>query len=256
MALFEDRSLIGAIKVYRPTRSNDAKAWWRYAILAVRYQVRCTHREEIWREAGITNMNILADIRSMMEKQDFFVGENCDRETAHSLHSLEMVVDDLHRENMALRKMIKSLLTPLARESYVSEGMSIEDIENEISVFDEHARKGTHKKSPVTTRSHNTSPLKLGGEMENDMDDQLIEDLANTIGKSQLNIHSPYESFLPSIFVKDHETHDGSRAHHASKIQGKGSPQKPAHEKSLSYVEREALRRETIAKKKGQEIMV
>lgn len=252
MSSFEDRCLVDGIKVYRPILRNDAKGWWRYAILAVRYEVRCSQREELWREAGIKSMDILAHIRTLVEKQGFLVDpENKSGQTTKNLHDLEMVVDDLHRENMALRKMIKSLLTPLAREGFVGDGFSVEHVEKEISVFEEYATHA-NKKSP-SPRSHHVSPLRLGGEMEDDADDQIIENLANSVGTAQLNIHSPYENFLPSISPNGR---DGSRSKRANTFHGKSSPQKPIFEKTLSYVERETLRRETIAKKKEQEVVV
>ncbi len=253
MSSFADRCLVDGIKVYRPAKRNDAKGWWRYAILAVRYEVRCNQREELWREVGIKNMDILTHIRSLVEKQSLLAEPDNHRgQTAKNLNDLEMVVDDLHRENMALRKMIKSLLTPLAREGFVGEGFSVADIEKEISVFEEYATNA-NKKAPQSPRSRHASPLKHGGEMEDDADDQVIENLANSIETAQLNIHSPYENFLPSISPNGR---DGPRSKRANTFHGKSSPQKPIFEKTLSYVERENLRRETIAKKKEQDVVV
>eukprot|EP01032_Pedospumella_encystans_P008350 gene8350-9923_t len=197
-------------------------------------------------------MDILAHIRTLVEKQGLLADpENKSGQTTKNLHDLEMVVDDLHRENMALRKMIKSLLTPLAREGFVGDGFSVEDVEKEISVFEEYATHA-NKKSPQSPRSRHASPLRLGGEMEDDADDQIIENLANSVETAKLNIHSPYENFLPSISPNARDVHRSKRA---NTFHGKSSPQKPIFEKTLSYVERETLRRETIAKKKEQEVV-
>jgi len=262
MASFEERSLLDPIRVFRP-KAHDAKAWWRYAILAERYKVRCAQREELWFKAGASNMNILAHIRSLIKKHGSFDGVNLDdangdfveeEDSTKKLHPLELVVDDLNRENMALRKMIKTLLTPLARESFVAEEMSIEDLDKQISVFEEFAAKTSVAASPSPRSQHN-SPLRLGGQMEDEADDQLVASLANCVDSPNINLHSPYENLLPPIALTDKDI-NGPKSARNSRASIRNSPQKPAQDKFPSYLEREAMRRETIAKKRQEAIMV
>lgn len=260
MASFEKLSLVDPIRVFRP-RAHDAKAWWRYAILAERYKVRCAQREDLWLKAGLSNMNILAHIRSLIKKHGSFDGvnlenvdENFKEDSMKNLHPLEMVVDDLNRENMALRKMIKTLLTPLARESFVAEEMSIEDLDKQISVFEEFAAKTKVTSSPSPHSQHN-SPLRLGGQMEDDVDDQLISSLASCVDSPNINLHSPYENMLPPIALTEKDK-NGPKSAHNSRGSLRNSPQKPVQDKFPSYLEREAARRETIAKKRQETILV
>jgi len=49
-------------------------------------------------------MDVLTHIRSLVEKQSLLAEpENHPGQTTKNLNDLEMVVDDLHRENMALQ---------------------------------------------------------------------------------------------------------------------------------------------------------
>ena len=118
MASFEEIEVVDPWKVYRPTESAkaDARAWWRYAIFAELYRVRCFQRAEKWREAGNKNMNILSHIRVLIashgsvEDVDLSsVSDSYLNDTAEELKYLQTVVGDLSRENMTLRRMIKSL---------------------------------------------------------------------------------------------------------------------------------------------------
>lgn len=275
MASFEDRSLVDAIRVYRPTIKNG-KAWWRYAILAERYKVRCTQRKELWQQAGMKNMDILADIRSLIQKYGLdgakldggatsdkildginedsanLNSENFQADTGKRLDELSSVVGDLNRENMALRKMLKTLLTPMAKESLIASELSIEDIENEISVYEEFTAKSTiHSPTPSQSDVVVNSPLRLGGSMEDDLEleDQLLASLAGSIESPSINLRSPYENLLPHIGPTVPLPHRGKGV--------KKSPRSKLQEKVFpSYLEQEAIRKEKAAEKKKKDIMV
>lgn len=282
MAQFEEKYPIDAFKVYRPSVSAkvNAKAWWRYAILAEVYKVRCLQREEMWRVAGNNGMNILSHIRliiaekgNMDNMDQEVVNENYVADTMRKLKSLEHVVSDLDRENMALRKMIKTLFTPLAKENFVSDELTLQDIEQEIEILDSRALEAATTKrlafesyanSPESFKSAGTNSFHLGGSMEeaDDFDGeeyQLLDTLASSVDTPDLNIRSPYENLLPPIEMTQRDMQDPKSVTRKNKDGSPKSPRlKPINPKDKfpSYLEREAMRKEQAAKKKERINMV
>lgn len=283
MAQFEQKYPVDAYKVYRPNESAkvNAKAWWRYAILAEVYKVRCLQREEMWHIAGNKGMSILSHLRFIIAQKGNMdnidqedVNENYVADTMRKLKSLEHVVSDLDRENMALRKMIKTLFTPLARENFTSEELTLQDIEQEIDILESRALNTSKRleyadslQSPQSLGSTGGSSFRPGDSMIIDAEEEaeclLLESLTSSVDSPDLNIRSPYEKLLPPIELTQRDMQDPNKSTRKSKGGSpKGSPKSPRlkpinpKDKFPSYLEREAMRKEQAAKKRERNNMV
>ena len=278
MASFAPVDPVEVIKAYRPNVSalDNPRAWWRYSILAEAYKVRCQQREEKWRIAGNKSMNILAHIRLLISANgnsldiDFSeVDEDFMNTTASRVVALETVVDQLNRDNMMLRKMLKALLTPIAKENLINDAESLSYIEEQIAQFDNYtaAMQTMEASNNIHTKIiYESNELIEAEEIENQLQDEMISTLANSIETPDINLRSPYENVLPPIEMTENEFQELPKA---GKIFGKKSksPLKSSQtlnnstspnktEKNPSYLEKEAIKKETKKKKKEQMIMV
>lgn len=270
MAQFEEKYPIDAFRVYRPTVSTkeNAKAWWRYAILAEVYKVRCKQREELWRVAGNKGLNILSHIRfiiaekgNMDNMDDEEVNENYVTETVRKLKNLQNTVSDLNRDNMVLRKMLKTLFTPLAVENFASDEITLQDIEQEIAIFESRAltasKRLTFEDIDQPSQSFDCDS-QCEGIMESGKaaDFEVLESLASSVGTPDLNIRSPYENLLPPIDIQDTKVVPKKNNKAGSPKSPRLKAVRPKDKLFPSYLEREAMRKENAAKKKERANLV
>jgi hypothetical protein len=272
MAAFEVADLPAPWKVYKPAVSAhvNPRAWWRYSILTELYKVRCLQKEDAWRVAGDKNMHLLSHIRVIIANNGGSVdgldlseaSENYLTDTTIKLRSLEAAVDILNRENMTLRKMVKDLLTPLARENLIGDAETLQYIEDQIATYELHA--ATTKLLPPTEDLEEPSDARPRDTLTIDAEDYIESEdgqLVASIDAQDNKIRSPYENVLPPIALTERDMREPSKG--TSSIKSKSSAPnsgrgKPAAktEKFPSYLEREAMRKEQARKKREQIIMV
>jgi hypothetical protein len=276
MAAFGESDTLEPWKLYRPVESakTNPKAWWRYSILAERHKVRAFQRAELWRLAGNKGMNLLSHLRVLLAGNGSEDGVDLSglsdtylNDTAGKLKALETVVDDLNRENMTLRKLLKSLLTPLAKENLSNDHLTLQYIESQVTRFDENEKLDSTAKylSPtnLSPRSKGASPTRVldgsSTSCERDAEDVKIIAAISTIDASDVNLRSPYEKVLPPIALTEKDLREplpvSKRGKPASLRRPKIKPVNPK-DKFPSYLEREAMRKEAAAQKRNERILV
>jgi hypothetical protein len=251
----------------------NPRAWWRYSILTEIYKVRCLQKEDAWRVAGDKNMHLLSHIRVIIANNGGNVdgldlseaSENYLTETTSKLRALEAALEILNRENMTLRKMVKDLLTPLARENLIGDTETLQYIEDQIATYELHA--ATTKLLQISNEHELESsdalvPQSLAVETDEYIESE-DEQLVAAIDAQDNKIRSPYENLLPPIALTEHDmrepltrgTVSSAKSKHRAPNSGRGKPAKKT-EKFPSYLEREAMRKEQARKKREQIILV
>jgi hypothetical protein len=276
MAAFGGSDTLEPWKLYRPVESAKAnpKAWWRYSILAERHKVRAFQRAELWRLAGNKGMNLLSHLRVLLAGNGSENGVDLSglsdtylSDTTGKLKALEIVVGDLNRENMTLRKLLKSLLTPLAKENLSNDQLTLLYIESQVARFDQHAKfdSPTEYLPPtnLSPRSNGASPTKMFGgsatNSERDAEEVKIITAISTIDSSDANLRSPYEKVLPPIALTENDLREHIPASKCGKPASLRQPKiKPVNPKDKfpSYLEREAMRKEAATQKRNERILV
>ncbi|KAJ1423901.1 hypothetical protein B484DRAFT_480643 [Ochromonadaceae sp. CCMP2298] len=290
MSGFGNGGTLELFKVYRP-KKFEAKAMWRYAIRVARYQVRCAQRQEQFREAGEKGNNLLAHARILVQQgaldgaqlEDF--NDDYVPYLARTLRSLQATVGDLSEENESLRRMLKSLMTPLTKEGLVLKELELQDevtedqIDREIQALErEQAARETARLQALVeedaasvgsegswrsrgSRSRRSADVDdVATDAEAEADAEAEEESRAEPDGEELNLHSPYESLLPPIKQSRESTASVSASssctgtkRRTSTSKGMGTSTSTNH--FPSYLEREVMRKQRAAQTRNETIL-
>jgi hypothetical protein len=213
-------------KIPRPDVFN-ARGMWKYAILSELRKVKWTRREELWRQAGLKGAEILAHLRMLIKEKGSFdldhtveVNENYLAEMPQKIKSLELAMEELNNENKTLRKMLKTFLTPIAKEEFSTEDVSLSEIERQIGMIEVAVPKENKSSRLTSTKigrstvmgasgrhsgsfgSPGSTRLRFGGSMELDPSIDESDNNSNSAADLKFSSHGS-GSFSASVDPKD-----------------------------------------------------